>query len=183
MIIKKFITTLSLALLLPLQLAQSQERLSLGWAEKIEISPGGIVMHAKMDTGADYSSLNANHISEFVREREGIDPKDGQKAKEKWVKFNVVNRYGQNVTLELPIKRYATIKRHGMKSQKRPVVRLGMCIGTNYLEEDVNLVDRTQFEFQMLVGRSFLAGVATIDPSMTYTVNPKCTKEQKNRQS
>ncbi len=161
------------------ELVLAQERLSLGWAEKIEISPGGIVMHAKMDTGADYSSLNANHISEFVKEAEGIDPKDGQKAKSKWVKFNVVNRYGQNVTLELPVKRFATIKRHGMKSQKRPVVRLGMCIGKHYLEEDVNLVDRTQFEFQMLVGRSFLAGLATVDPSMTYTVNPKCNQDKK----
>jgi hypothetical protein len=160
---------------------EAQDRLNLGWAEKIQISPGGIVMHAKLDTGADYSSLNANHIEEFVKEVQDPNPKSDKESqlKQKWVRFNVVNRYGQNVTIERPIRRFATIKRHGMKSQKRPVVRLGMCIGKNFMEEDVNLVDRTQFEYQMLVGRSFLAGVATVDPSMTYTTNPEC-KESKN---
>jgi hypothetical protein len=160
---------------------EAQDRMHLGWAEKIQISPGGIIMHAKLDTGADYSSLNANHIEEFVKEVENPNYKSDneEQLKQKWVRFNVVNRYGQNVTIERPIRRFATIKRHGMKSQKRPVVRLGMCIGKNFMEEDVNLVDRTQFEYQMLVGRSFLAGVATVDPSMTYTTNPDCKESKK----
>ncbi len=140
--------------------AQGKE--TFGWAEKIKIFPTSIVIHAKLDTGADYSSLNASQIEQFERD------------KEKWVRFSLVNRYGQKVTLERPIKRFATIKSHSSKNQKRPVIRLGICAGKTYMEEDVNIVDRTKFEYQMLVGRSFLAGNGVVDPSMTYTSDPDC---------
>lgn len=144
------------------QTLDAQGKETFGWAEKIKIFPTSIVIHAKLDTGADYSSLNASQIEQFDRE------------KEKWVRFSLVNRYGQKVTLERPIKRFATIKRHGTKNQKRPVIRLGICAGKTYMEEDVNIVDRTKFEYQMLVGRSFLAGNGVVDPSMTYTSDPDC---------
>jgi hypothetical protein len=158
---------------------RAEGKLNVGWLEKIMIRPGNIFMHAKMDTGADYSSLNATHIEEFIKDVENPKEKDGEKIKQKWVRFDLKNKYGQKVTLEVPVRRVAIIKRHGMKSQRRPVVRLGLCIGKSFLEEDVNLVDRSQFEHQMLIGRSFLAGVATIDPSVTYTVQPECPESKK----
>lgn len=157
----------------------AEGKLNIGWLEKILIQPGNIYMHAKMDTGADYSSLNATHIEEFIKEVENPKEKDAEKIKQKWVRFNLNNRYGQKVTVELPVRRVAIIKRHGMKSQRRPVVRLGLCIGKSFMEEDVNLVDRSQFEHQMLIGRSFLAGIATIDPSVTYTAKPECAEGKK----
>lgn len=138
-----------------------------GWAERIMITPGDIILHAKLDTGADNSSLNATHQVEFE--------KDGKT----WVKFDVVNRYGKQVTLERPVERSARIKRIGGKIQKRPVIRLMLCIGSKFMEADVNLIDRSDFDFQMLIGRSFLAGNALVDPASMYLLDPDCTELKK----
>ncbi len=146
----------------------AQTKIVLGWAEKVKIYPTDTVIHAKLDTGSDYSSLNASDIEEFNKE------------KQKWVRFTLLNRYGHRVVLEREIKRFAMIKRHGTKNQRRAVIRLGICAGTTYMEEDVNLVDRSKFEYQMLVGRSFLAGVATIDPAVTFTSEPDCKEVPKH---
>ncbi len=129
--------------------------------EKVRIFPEDIIIHAKLDTGADYSSLNAEDIVEF------------EKDKSKWVRFTVRNRFGAQVRLERPIKRIARIKQH-LGVQKRQVIRLGVCIGSSYMEEEVNLVNRSKFTAQMLVGRSFLAGMVIVDPSLTYTSEPSC---------
>jgi hypothetical protein len=79
--------------------------------------------------------------------------------------------------VEKQVRRTALIKRHGGKNQRRAVIRLGICLGSTYMEEDVNLTDRTHFDYQMLVGRSFLAGNAIIDPSLTYTTEPNCPNQ------
>ena len=144
--------------------AVAQTKETLGWVEKIRIFPGDVVLHAKLDTGADYSSLSARDIDEFAKEGK------------RWVRFSVVNRYGKETTLERPVQRYALIKRHNGKHQKRPVIRLGLCVGVSFMETDVNLVDRTNFEYQMLIGRSFLAGHAIVDAANTFTREPDCQK-------
>jgi hypothetical protein len=38
----------------------------------------------------------------------------------------------------------------------------------------VSLVDRKNFDYQMLLGRVYLAGNAIVDPSVTYTTDPAC---------
>ena len=133
-----------------------------GWLEKVRIYPSGLLLQAKMDTGADFSSLNTSDLEQFE--------KDGKP----WVRFDVTNRQGEKATLEREVLREALIKKHFGKPQKRPVVRLGLCVGERYLQADVNLADRTNFETQLLVGRSFAAGNLVIDPANTFTVDPKC---------
>ncbi|MDZ4784488.1 MAG: RimK/LysX family protein [bacterium] len=145
----------------------AQGKTTLGWVEKVKIFPGGILINAKLDTGSDYSSLNASDLVEF------------SKGKKKWVRFTLSNRYGHEVTLEREIKRYAVIKRQ-LKNQKRPVVRLGLCAGTTYIEDEVNIADRSKFEYQMLVGRSFMAGSVIVDPAVTYTSEPNCKEAPKS---
>ena len=46
------------------------------------------------------------------------------------------------------------------------------------MEEEVNLADRTNFDYQMLIGRSFLSGNVLIDPSLQYSFEPNCTDEE-----
>ncbi|RMG43035.1 MAG: hypothetical protein D6719_04615 [Candidatus Dadabacteria bacterium] len=140
----------------------AQEKEILGWVEKVKIYPPRLILHAKLDTGADYSSLHARNITEFKR--------NGQD----WVSFVVVNRYGNTIRLEKEVIRHALIKRHGGKHQKRSVIRLGICVGNTYMEHDVNLVDRRNFDYQMLIGRKFLAGNIIVDPAVTYTAEPRC---------
>ena len=133
-----------------------------GWVEKVRLQPSGIILHAKLDSGADYSSLNASDITQFEKDRST------------WVRFSVTDPAGKSTVLEAPIRRFAYIKRHGGKRDQRPVIRLGLCVATAFMETDVNLVDRTNFDYQMLIGRSFLAGNVVVDAASTFTKDPEC---------
>ena len=66
------------------------------------------------------------------------------------------------------------IKNLDGKPQTRLAIYLGICLGSSYEEAEVNLVDRSDFNYQMLIGRSFLKGNAIIDPSLKYTTKPNC---------
>lgn len=133
-----------------------------GWLEKVRIYPGNLIIHAKLDTGARNSSLNASHVTVFER------------AGEQWVRFDVTSRYGKTATIERKVERVVKIKRRGAKSEKRFAIRLGVCLGNRYKEVEVNLADRSGFLYQMLIGRSFLAGSFVVDPSAKYTAKPNC---------
>ena len=68
----------------------SEAKQIVGRIEKVKICPENILFKAKLDTGADHSSLDAANIVEFER--------DG----EKWVRFKVVNFRGQKRIFEKP---------------------------------------------------------------------------------
>lgn len=140
----------------------AQERGHFGWLEKVKLYPGAVMVHAKLDTGADYSSLDSAAMEEFER--------DGKK----WVRFEVISRFGQKENIERPVVRSAWVKKRNGNHSKRNVVRLGICLGKTYMEADVNLVDRSNFTQPMLIGRNFLAGNALVDASSSYTVEPDC---------
>lgn len=136
-----------------------------GWVEKARISPGNLVLQAKLDSGADNSSLNVSDVVEF--ERNG----------EKWVRFGLVNDLGQSVVIERRQVRIARIKRHRGMRQERPVVRMGICVGNYYKEAEVNLVDRSKFKYPLLIGRSFMGNGLLIDPSAQFTLEPGCGEQ------
>jgi hypothetical protein len=142
--------------------AAAGEKKVVGWIEKVRLSPGNFVVHAKLDSGAEYCSLDAANLTEFDR--------NGQR----WVRFDLSERDGKKITIERPLLRMATIKRHFAQSQKRPVIKLGVCLGNIYKETEVNLVDRAGFNYRMLIGRKFMEGAVIIDPSAKYTVEPEC---------
>jgi hypothetical protein len=145
--------------------AMGREKIVVGWLERVSITPE-LVLHAKMDTGADYCSLDVDDIQPVKR--------DG----EKWVRFKVMNRVGESISMERKVFRTARIKRKENDSQKRYVVYMGICLGDVYKEVQVNLVDRSGFKFHMLVGRNFLQDSFVVDPSLQYTREPLCAKDQ-----
>ena len=145
---------------------KDQPRL-IGWVERVRVYPGGLEIAAKIDTGARSSSLNAAGMTRFTR--------DGQE----WVRFEVTNRLGTIQRFEQRIVRIARIRRHRGQYQLRPVVHLGICLGGVYREAEVNLIDRQGFNYQMLVGRRFMARRFVVDPSRTFTVNPECKEPDK----
>jgi hypothetical protein len=133
-----------------------------GWVEKVRIYPGNIIIRAKLDTGARNSSLHASHITEFTRNGE------------EWVRFEVTGRNGKAVPVESKVHRVAKIKRQDAKPERRLAIVVGICLGDFYKEVEVNLVDRSDFIYQMLIGRSFMRGNLIVEPSVTYTTNPIC---------
>jgi len=140
----------------------SKAKQIVGRAEIVKICPEGILFRAKLDTGADHSSLDASNIIEF--ERDGV----------KWVRFKVVNFRGEKRIFEKRLIRYATIKRKRQPPVERPVVLLSICVGAHFKEVEFNLTDRTGFSYKMLVGCSFMEGVCIVDPAKKFTSRPEC---------
>ncbi len=133
-----------------------------GWVEKARIHPGGLVVKTKIDTGAKTSSLHCE-CSTIIKHNG-----------ETWVRFTLINYDGEKTTLEKKVERFATVKRHFGKAHERPVVKLGICLGHTYKEAEVNLIDRSGFNYQMLIGRSFLREDFLVDPSATFVAKPEC---------
>jgi hypothetical protein len=51
---------------------------------------------------------------------------------------------------------------------------LRICVGGISKEVEVSLVDRSNYEHPLLIGRSFLAGDLIVDPGATFSVSPTC---------
>jgi len=135
-----------------------------GWVEDVLIDPRhALKLPAKLDTGADTTSLDARNIRRSRR--------DG----EDYVRFVVTEPVtGQSVELEKPFVRAVRIKGHGKDPARRVVVRMRICIGDRSRSIEVNLVDRAHFEFPLLLGRNALRDVAVIDPNLRRTREPSC---------
>jgi hypothetical protein len=141
---------------------ESRNAVVVGWVERVIIQPGDMVVSAKVDTGAVSCSLHSVDVQEFV--------KDGAQ----WVRFRLKDESGREVVMERPLVGMRKIKRHFGKFQLRPVVHLTICLGPLKKEVDVNLVDRTGFEYPLLIGRNFMDSDILVDPSAKYTVEPSC---------
>ena len=142
--------------------AQADDRRVVGLLEKVRIFPGDLEIVAKLDTGADHSSLHAVDIKRFKR------------GGEHWVRFRVVNYEGQMVTIERKVVRKSRIKRHDRRGRGRPMVEMGICLGDVYRVALVNLVDRSRFRCRMIIGRSFMGDRLMVDPSKKFTTEPNC---------
>ncbi len=135
-----------------------------GWVERVTIGTSGLVLMAKLDTGADVSSLNGRNL------------RLQRRGNENWVEFDVVNVAGASEHFERRVVRFSRVKRFGGDQQRRPVVRMSVCLRDHSANVEVNLTDRTGFDYQMLIGRNFLKDRFAVDPSARFTGEPDCGK-------
>lgn len=156
------IICLTLALASGAVTGYGQETLTAGWLERVTLQPQKIIFIAKLDTGAKHTSLNASAVEVFER--------DGSR----WVRFVVTGKKGRTAIFEKPLVRMAQIKLRTEDFQSRPVVHMDICLGHLRQTVEVNLVDRSFFNYQMLVGRSFLATGIVVDASRTFVTQPTC---------
>ncbi len=135
------------------------EKITIGEAEYIGVPLTGAVFKARIDTGATTSSIFAVEVQEFER--------DGKP----WVRFVVRNDDSKETfPLEAPVAGVAKIKKRGQEGfTRRPAVDMDLVMGEVTKRIKVNLADRTGFEFPLLIGRDFLAGLAVVDVSLSYT--------------
>ncbi len=135
-------------------------RTILGELEHVYLEPSGKNFSARIDTGAQTSSLNALDMVEFER--------DGQP----YIRFSILDpTTGEKIELTRRIRGYVRIKEvNNRKSLRRPIVRMRVVLAN--IDERVNftLVDRTKFKQQVLIGRNFLRDLAVVDVSKAYTV-------------
>lgn len=133
-----------------------------GWLEWAVLAPEGIQLAAKLDTGADTTSIGATDIHRLSTE-----------AGERIV-FRVQGHPSAGVWLQRPLVRFAWIKRHGLPPEPRPVVRMGLCVAGTLKEVEVTLADREGFDQGLLIGRNFLASDILVDAARAFIREPAC---------
>ncbi len=130
----------------------------IGEVEPVYFLPMKKAVLARIDTGAENSSIDAKNIRLF--EREGA----------KWVAFDVENKKnGENHHFEKRIYRQVTIKRQE-QSEERIVVLMTVKIGKEKITTQFSLADREKFEYQALIGRNILKGRAIVDTALSKTL-------------
>ncbi len=151
------------ALLVCDAVAETTDLKILGWLESAVLIDPGIEIEAKLDTGAETSSLDARIIKKF------------KKGGKRWVRFAVTDRVsGEEFVLVRRRVRTIGVIQHDGTTQVRPVVKLEICVGGEVLKTEVSLIDRTEFNYPLLLGRSALASFALVDPNNTHLGDPGC---------
>ena len=137
--------------------------MAFGWVENVLIGKLGLRMKGKLDTGGDSSSVHAYDVELY---------KKGER--DTWVKFKLVGKDGRTIRYDQNVVRFAYIKKKEGGLLRRPVIRMPICLGDIYAHAEVNLADRGHFNYDILVGREFLASRVLVDPSRTFVSQPNC---------
>lgn len=140
----------------------------IGRIEKVYVEDAKFTASARIDTGAGVSSINAEIIKII---------KSDEADKEETVEFRVLDDDKHIRTMKRKIVGWQNIKKKSTKEGYvlRPVVEMDFCIAGKRVQARVNLADRSQFLYPVLVGRNVLkAGDFLIDPAKTFTHKPAC---------
>lgn len=133
----------------------------IGEVEPVTLVPSGVTMPARIDTGATTSSIDATEIEPFER--------DGKK----WVRFVVADRRsGEKVPLQCPVLRRVNIISHAGESLRRPVVMIKTMMGGVAFDHEFSLTDRSDFSYQVLIGRNYLQGEFVVDVNRKNVTSP-----------
>ncbi len=132
------------------------EKILLGAVENVRITPPDLVSIARIDSGAETSSIDARDIEAFER--------DG----ENWVKFNFVDRSNNSVhPIEAKVLKHVKIKQSSQDetSERRIVIQLKINIGDISELSEFTLTNREHLKFPLLIGRNILKDIAVVDVS------------------
>jgi len=130
-----------------------------GATEWVRIEPAGLLLESRIDTGAVTTSVHADNIQ--LVEKEG----------KRYVRFVLTDpNNGEKIEQELRLRRRVLIKQSGLPDSRRYVVRMWVTLGETRSRIDVNLSDRTGFEYPLLIGRNFLTDSMIVDVSRHHTV-------------
>lgn len=167
-----------LGLLLVPGLGLASEKTAYGLNEYARLDELDLEVAAKLDTGAITASLSARDIKRFTR--------DG----ESWVRFYLAIDDAHQHPIERPLARISRIKRRagdydaeaGKHYTARPVIALNVCMGEVKRRIEVNLTDRSAFQYPLLIGSAALVRFdALVDPALKYTAGkPACASEASN---
>jgi len=128
-------------------------KMILGQKEYVYVKEANATIDARIDTGASQSSISASDVVEF--ERNG----------KKWLRFNIVHN-DRTINVEAPYVKQTRLRQSSIDGYSyRSVVKLNIKIGDYSTEAEFNLIDRTQMQFALLIGRNLLTDIAVVDVS------------------
>jgi hypothetical protein len=142
--------------------AEAKEKIRLGGVENVVLLPWGVLMPARIDTGAATSSLDARNLT----------------IKGNTVEFNLPQQYGGR-KIRLPLDKWKTVKTSEAQ-ERRPVVFIEMCIGSKRVRTRVNLNDRSKVKYPLIIGRNTLSHDFVVECSTSYCAEPSCPEVKPN---
>lgn len=144
-----------------------RSKVVVGWIEKGRILPEHTAVKIKVDSGALTSSMHAVNIENFKR-----------KGKQ-WVRYDVPVKdadTGELIDLkfERPVYRRILVRGAGGED-RRPVVKMSICMGDRVYEEQFSLRDRGDMTYPVLIGRRTIEHIGLIDVSRTFMLPLECS--------
>jgi hypothetical protein len=139
---------------------KKQKRKTIGWREWVSLPELGVVeIKAKVDTGADSSSLHAFNLERFDDNGTPM------------VRFEIHPRQRKrkpSIDCVAEVVGERMVKNPGGRSELRPVIRTTLIVAGEEFEALVNLTTRDEMTFRMLLGRRAVRKNFVIDPGRSY---------------
>lgn len=141
----------------------------IGWREWVQLPDLGVFeIKAKVDTGAATSSLHAFRLERF--EKGGLP----------FVRFEVHPKQRSrrpSIECESPIVRDTAVRNPGGRTELRPVIASTLVIAGQPVEALINLTERDEMGYRLLVGRRTLRNRFVVDPGKSY-LGPRPTRTE-----
>ena len=151
---------LTILLFLPSEKSCAGEKITIGQVEEVVLLPWGVKLHARIDTGASTSSLDARDL----------------KVKDNVAEFNLPQKYG-NLKLSLPVIEWQHVRGADFR-ERRPVVEITLCIGPKLIRARMTLNDRSKASYPIIVGRNILKDNFVVDCVQSNCLSPSCPEGQ-----
>ena len=129
------------------------DKIVVGSVEKVLLTKEQLEFNARVDTGADASSLGVYGLQRFERDSK------------KWVRFSLTSEDDGEI-YEYPIYDTVKIKQSSTFNEDRIEIKIDIQMGgVSYKKQLFNLADRSHLQYQLLIGRTFLKDIAVVDVS------------------
>lgn len=133
---------------------------AIGWREWVQLPDLGVhEIKAKVDTGADNSSLHAFNIERF--ENNGVE----------MVRFDLHPRQRKkrpSISCQAEVVGEKKVKNPGGRREVRPIIRTRLIVAGKSIEARINLTTRDEMTFRMLLGRRTIRKNFIVDPGRSY---------------
>ena len=153
-----FLILLLIIAMLPFTSLHAEEKTKtvIGAVEEVVLFPWRVKVPARIDTGAGLTSLDVRDLT----------------IKKKVAQFRLPEKYG-NTLISLPVVGHCNIRSADSRG-RRPVVEIELCVGLKRMRVQVNLNDRSQVEYPLILGRNVLKQEFIVDCAKERLNPPKC---------
>lgn len=139
---------------------KSSKLITLGWREWLGLPDLGIpAIKAKIDTGARSSCIHAASVETFWRKR---------KHMARFVVHPLRKRPQVQFECEAEITDQRKVSDSGGHKEARYFIRTTVELGGKSFPLELNLTDRENMLFPMLLGRTAMQGRFAVDPSLSF---------------